>query len=364
MGDEIPRNRPDRSRTRTLLRSVVAIDLLMMALLAVNVLLLIFDWIFTGSAAFRGFLGDHLTFFYDWYKNSVHENFALIDLVFVSVYVLELSVRWIIAVKKRIFHRWFFYPLVHWYDVLGCIPIGSLRFLRLLRLVAILYRSHKLGIIDIRKFYLFAVFDKYKEILEEEVSDRVVLHVLSGIQDELAESSGVVDRIWREAIASHADELWNSVKVALERTLQQGVSAHRPAVDAYVERVLTTALERSTQVFDSLTTVPYFGQGVVDQIETAIKTIVGNVVDQLLEDSKGLDMRKLTAQAERTITQALAEQDTQATSVLRQVVDQSIEIIKDQVKVQQWKVREDAERAAAGKKPTPQAGLRAAQAQR
>lgn len=360
MSDNIPQNLPGRSRTQSLLRSVVAIDLLMMALLAVNVLLLFFDWTFTGSIAFRGFLRDHLASFYDWYQSGIHENFALIDLVFVAVYVLELAVRWIVAVKKRTFHRWFFYPLVHWYDVLGCIPIGSLRFLRLLRLVAIIYRSHKLGVIDIRKFYLYNVFAKYKDILEEEVSDRVVLHVLSGIQGEVAKGSGTVDRIWREAIASHADEIWKSVKLALERMLQQSVGALRPEVDAYVERVLSTALERSSQVFDSLTAVPYFGQGVVDQIETAIKTIVGNVFDQLLEDSKGLDMRKFCAQAERTITKALAEQDTEFTDVLQQVVDQSIEIIKDQVKVQQWKLREDAERAAAGKKPVPQAALRGA----
>ena len=76
MSDDIPKRRTGRSRTRTLLRSVVAIDLLMMALLAVNVLLLIFEWVFTGSAAFRGFLGDHLALFHDWYQNSVHENFA------------------------------------------------------------------------------------------------------------------------------------------------------------------------------------------------------------------------------------------------------------------------------------------------
>jgi hypothetical protein len=359
LSDNVPQKLPGHSRTHKLLRSVVAIDLLMMALLAVNVLLLFFDWMFTGSVVFRGFLHNHLASFFDWYQAVIHENFALIDMMFVAVFVLELAVRWFVAVKKRDFHRWFFYPLVHWYDVLGCIPIGSLRFLRLLRLVAIIYRSNKLGIIDIRKFYLYTVFVKYKDILEEEVSDRVVLHVLSGIQDEVAKGSGTVDRIWREAIASHADEIWNSVKLALERMLQQSVDALRPEVDAYVERVLSNALEHSSQVFDSLTMVPYFGQGVVDQIETAIKTIVGNVFEQLLEDSKKLDVRQFCAQAERTITRALAEQDTEVTDVLQKVADQSIEIIKDQVKVQQWKLREDAERAAAGKKPTPQAALRA-----
>ena len=56
--------------------------------------------------------------------------------------------------------------------------------------------------------------------------------------------------------------------------------------------------------------VAVFVLELVNQIEVAIKTIVGNVVDQLLEDSKGIDVRRFSAQAEHTITLAFAEQHT------------------------------------------------------
>ena len=56
--------------------------------------------------------------------------------------------------------------------------------------------------------------------------------------------------------------------------------------------------------------------------------------------------------------------DTAVKDSLRQVVEQSIEIIKDQVKIQQWKLGEEAERAVEGKKPTPQAALRAVRGRR
>ena len=218
-----------------------------------------------------------------------------------------------------------------------------MRILRFLRIAAIIYRAHKLGVIDVRSFYLYGVFARYKDVLVEEVSDRVVVHVLSGIQSEVSGSSGVVDRIWLEAIAPHKDEITHSVELAAERFLQQAISARKPALDAYVERVLSEALQSSRHVFDSLKAMPFWGQIVVDQIETAIKTIVGNVVDNLLEDSKGIAFRRLAAEAERTIAVALADRDTGIEDIVRQVIDQSLEIVKDQVKVQQWKLREEAD---------------------
>ena len=52
------------------------------------------------------------------------------------------------AIRKQTYPRWYFYPFLHWYDLLGCIPIGSFRMLRLLRLISLTIRLQKMGIID------------------------------------------------------------------------------------------------------------------------------------------------------------------------------------------------------------------------
>ncbi|MDV7396135.1 hypothetical protein RZS08_32380, partial [Arthrospira platensis SPKY1] len=119
------------------------------------------------------------------YAEQIHTNFVAYDLVFVAIFLTEFVVRWIIAVHRNTYHRWFFYPFVHWYDLLGCIPVGSFRWLRLLRVISIVYRLQKYQIIDISNLYIVRFVRKYLNVLLEELSDRIVLNVLDGVQDEI-----------------------------------------------------------------------------------------------------------------------------------------------------------------------------------
>src|SRR5699024_6365167 len=126
----------------------------MMVLLLVNLSLIIFDWLFLTSFV-KEFLFTHANSFYHYYNENIHKNFLTIDLFFVAIFLTELLIRWGIAIRGHAYHRWFFYPFVHWYDTLGCIPIASFRFFRILRIVSIGYRLQRLSIIDLRKTYLF-----------------------------------------------------------------------------------------------------------------------------------------------------------------------------------------------------------------
>ncbi len=89
-------------------------------------------------------------------------------------------IRWAVAIARGTYHRWFFYPFVHWYDLLGCIPVGSFRWLRILRVVSLMFRLQKMGVVDFRDTYIGRSVIKYYRILVEEVSDRVVINVLEG----------------------------------------------------------------------------------------------------------------------------------------------------------------------------------------
>src|SRR5690606_42147929 len=64
----------------------------------------------------------------DIFALSLHD--ALPILLFVSVYLTEFSIRWLVAIARRTHERWFYFPFVHWYDLLGCIPVGSFRWLQ------------------------------------------------------------------------------------------------------------------------------------------------------------------------------------------------------------------------------------------
>lgn len=123
--------------------------------------------------------------FHAFYRDTIHSNFLFYDLCFVAVYLTEFVIRWIVAIARGTYHRWFFYPFAHWYDLLGCIPVGSFRWLRILRVVGLLMRLQRMGIIDLSQTWLGQTILKYYNIVVEEISDRVVINVLSGAQREI-----------------------------------------------------------------------------------------------------------------------------------------------------------------------------------
>lgn len=319
----------------------------MMALLAINVILLIIDAIF-GNITVQRALREHFPGPSALYDTRVHQNFVLIDGVFLTIFMVEFCVRWLIATRRKRYHRWFFYPLIHWYDLLGCLPVSSLRFLRGLRLVAMVYRLHRLGRIDVRKYYLYRVFEKYRDIVTEEISDRVVLHVLTGMQGEVKQGSPVVERIWREVVAPHKDAITGRVVSRAEQLLKEQTQHQRPQIRGYVEDVLDRSLERSRHVFLDLERIPVLGKRFTEQIERAIKVIVSQVIIELFHDAEKIDVQRIATTIEQALSEAFAARDARIEEMAREALHESIQIIKDEVSVQQWKLRELAEKTGEG----------------
>ena len=124
-----------------------AIDFLMLGLLIINLAFIIFDSVY-GFDIVRNGLGSISPAINDFYQ-PIHNNFIVYDLAFVAVFLTEFMVRWVYAVKAKMYDRWYFYPFIHWYDIIGCIPVGSFRFLRILRVISIIYRLHQYKVIDV-----------------------------------------------------------------------------------------------------------------------------------------------------------------------------------------------------------------------
>lgn len=341
---DIAENTELSSNTRTHTAGLgLVVDWLMMAVLLVNLVWLVFDSTIRGSVTIRHFFESNLASAFHVYEVYIHNNFALVDLAFVSIFVAELLVRWAIAIKRQTYHRWFFYPIIHWYDALGCIPLGSMRFLRVLRLVTIAVRMHQRGLIDVTRYYPYRVFAKYRDVLTEEVSDRVVVQVLDGVQDEVTRGSPVVERIWREVVTPRQDELTSKVTERTQDYLRSTLAQRQSELHVYVDTVLDDALDRSQHAFRTLQTMPFFGPFVIRQIEDAIKIIVNNVIAKLVEDAKELEVSLITREVERAVAEAFAERDVRIEGLVQQIVHESLDIVKDQVRVQQWKLREAAQ---------------------
>ena len=198
---------------------LVLVDLIMLFLLGINILLFIFHWIYgyyrVELIMEKNFPEIHEVLY------LVYLEFPLLDLVFLSIFIAEFIIRWTIAIIMKTYHKWFFYPFIHWYDLLGCIPFGSFRFLRILRFVALTYRLQRLEVLDFRDTYLYGQYRKIRSMLLEEISDRVVVHVLNGVKYELQQGLPITDRILNEVILPHNSDLVNWLASRLQSVTER-----------------------------------------------------------------------------------------------------------------------------------------------
>jgi hypothetical protein len=323
---------------------IIIVDLLMIFILIINLNLIVFDWIFSYLMV-QNLLEKYLPSFFYFYYENVHKDFLRVDLYFVTVFVVELLIRWGIAIKEKRYQRWFFYPFVHWYDVLGCIPVGEFRFLRILRVISIMLRLQKLEIIDLTKTYLFDRIAKYMNILVEEVSDRVVVNVLENIQDEIHEGTPVSDRVITEVIMPQKTLLVEWLSQRLQTVSSDAHRTYKEDIQQYVEKRIADAVNNNKEIKD-IGMIPVFGSMISRNLERAISDIVFSVVNGIIQDLASTHNREIVSDLTDLTLETILVQgnDEKANLMVKEMVLQSIEIVKDQVKVKKWKVKDEREK--------------------
>jgi hypothetical protein len=325
---------------------IIIVDLLMIIILIINLNLIVFDWIFSYLTV-QNLLEKYLPSFFYYYYENVHTDFLRVDLYFVTIFVVELLIRWGFAVKEKRYHRWFFYPFVHWYDVLGCIPVGQFRFLRILRVISIILRLQKLEIIDLTKTYLFDRIAKYMNILVEEVSDRVVVNVLENIQDEIREGTPVSDRVIMEVIMPQKTLLVEWLSQRLQTVSSDAHQKYNEDIQRYVEKRIADAVKNNREIKD-IGMIPVFGSMISRNLENAISDIVYSVVNGIVQDLASTHNRAIVSDlTDLTLESILVRGNDETVShMVKEMALQSIEIVKDQVKVKKWKVKDEREKEA------------------
>ncbi len=315
------------------------VDGFMLALISFNLLWIFFDALFA-TALIQQFLGGLLPTFSHWYGDAIHPNFAVYDLIFVSIYLLELGIRWTIAIVQKTHHRWFFYPFIHWYDVLGCIPIGSFRWLRLLRVVSIAMRLQRQGIINLRDTYLYKVLRKYYNILVEELSDRVVINVLDGVQDELRTGNPVTEKIHEEVLMPRRELIAHWLSQQVNTALESVYGPNRAALYSYLNRVIAEAIEGDSHV-SSLHKIPMLGAPVTEALKETVGEVVYRVFDRVISDISNTDSDELILELSDGVLANLMAPSEEMSANIQQVLLDAIDVIKASVSVQQWKLREE-----------------------
>lgn len=310
-------------------------DITMLGVVIFNLAWLVFDSLFAvelAYAAITWLLPDSFT---DWYGASIHPNFLLIDLVFVAVFITELLFRWIIAVIRKDYQHWAAYPIVHWYDVLGCIPIGELRWLRVLRVFAIIMRLQALKIIDYTQWKLFIFAKKFYDIVLEEISDRVVVKVLEGVQTELEHSQEIEAKIYQRVIQPRQQELNEVIVDKLSDGLQTVYADNGEKLNDYIRNLVSTAVKQNREI-RLIDKTPLMGGVVTGMLDHAITDIVINVVKEGIDALSSEEFMRLFGDISESTVAAVLKPSEDQSSILGSAIHETIEVIKDEVREQRW----------------------------
>jgi hypothetical protein len=266
-------------------------------------------------------------------------------LVFVMIFLGEFLLSWILAIVQRSYYKWFFYPILHWYDLAGCIPVGSFRFLRILRIFSILVRLNNLKVIELSKSYVVIKLKKYYGIIVEEVSDRVVVNILEGVQEEIVEGGHVVDDIIKKVIRPRQDMLVEWISSRIEHAVEQDVLKKKEEISAYVRELISESLSKNEEL-KTLELVPVMGKKITEAIQKSISDTINDIIEQALLDLASNKNRTLVRETTDVIIRSIEfkDEDRQVSKVYSDIVIEVIDILKKQVLVQKWKIKEQSEK--------------------
>jgi hypothetical protein len=274
--------------------------------------------------------------YYRSYDISGHltDHFWILDLPFLILFWIEFSARWILAVKRKTYSKWFFFPIFNWYDVLGLIPVAVFRPFRLLRAVSMYMRLKRSELSNVGKDVFTRTVLYFSNIITEEVSDRVALRILSEFYQEIED--GTHTTITRSVIEPRRTEIEDVLVAQLRQTLSD------PRTIEYLRSLVQLNLENAVEESEALRAVPV--PNIV--LKPAVKAIGEVILDTTFETvSATLDSAE-GEEAVRDVAGAILDDVfygpglAQIESLIREITLQVLDHMMDVVKVQKWALPE------------------------
>ncbi len=316
----------------------LALDLLVLVLISANLLWLLLDAILlnTGSGLM---IGEHFPAFHQHYRDYWHPRLLVYDTFFTLFLLAELALRWGVAIYRQTYHRWFFYPFVHWYDVLGCIPIPGFRLLRLLRLISILYRLQTLGVINLAEGGLFRVLYKYYRMVLEELSDRIVINVLEGVQREVKQLGPVSHNLMEKVVSPRREAIVSWLASRLGEVSRHAMHEQEAHLGRYLNGVVDEAFAQNPEVRRLAGSVPIIGPRLEQELRLIVSGLLLDISSRIIHDA-GRPGNEAMQDIAAALFDTLTRSEEGMNEAMHDILMDAIELIKDKIEVQQWKLDE------------------------
>lgn len=312
-------------------------DVLMMGLIIINLLILGLNAIIFSD--FGEWLAEslHLVQYREQYTEQLFPWVKVIDRWFTFFLIAELTFRWMISIWQKHHRRWFFFPFVHWYEVLAIIP--QLRFLRLLRAGVILYRLHELGY-QVIPTNLLKRSKFYYDLVMEELTSRIVLTVIDGVEKELDTSSSH-HKLIHELIDHHRHQFSQVLAETLQHSLATALQQQRHFIAENIGEIVHKSIDDTPELKNILKMMPVVG-GLLEQRIQAIgrrlaENITQGIIDPLAQHNvlPHQNANPLLSEISAQISKVPLDSE-KIDQLVESIVLESLEAIRKQVKVKHW----------------------------
>jgi hypothetical protein len=173
----------------------------------------------------------------------------------------------------------------------------------------------------------------YYDVFVEELSDRIVVKVLSDAQKDIAAGSPLIEDISQQVIATRLPILtqWlSSVMVHIGESIEH--NDHGESVRNHVHKSVGKAVRDNSQV-SILKLVPVLGNTIERTLEQSVTDIVTQSIINLLKD---VTPEKIDDFVEHGIGRFSSEDHMLDQEVLL-IVNECLELVKHHVSQQRWK---------------------------
>ncbi|MBS9780680.1 MAG: hypothetical protein KGV51_08650 [Moraxellaceae bacterium] len=329
-------------------------DVIMLIVISIDLLFILIDNLLMSDALtnFSNYLAYEFNFIFlskvvanyggYGYGYFNHTYLSMLGGFFTLFLIGELLARWLIAIIFKHYYRWFFFPFVHWYEVLGCFP--QLRVLRLLRVIAIGRRLYQMGYRFLPEKWLESL-KFYYNVLLEELSDKVLLTATNNIRSQLNES---VDS--QILVKKTIDKNRENIKAMLLSLLRTELAPRLRAelmptnqnspVATHVGLAIADAVEKTPEIELVLAKIPIAGNMIKSQI-LAISEKVGyniaeSVSNRLLQDEV---LDEIFVSIADGISQ-INPNNPALEALIADIIEEGLTAFEQQIKIQQWRHKE------------------------
>lgn len=339
---QTPQPHSPSEASETVSKLKLGYDIVMLIAIVVDLLLISIDIILMSSLLTHvaEYLGMATAIHY--YQQHFHQPLRTAGEFFTVFLIVELLLRWLIAIKKRHYYRWFFFPFVHWYEVLGCLP--QFRALRLLRAFVIGRFLYKLGYQVLPQSWLDSA-KFYYEVVLEELSDRVILTAISNLRQQLADKQQAKAFI-KDTFERNQVEIETALTALLKQALTpylQTRQAHNDTtamgeiLASEVGAAVQQGLANTPELRRYLKLIPIAGSLIEGQLLQIGQHVGENVVLAL---NKRLLAEQSLDKVVQQVVQGLIEIDPsspQLEALITRIIDDALDGFEAQIRVQQWK---------------------------